>query len=196
VSFKTGAVRMIENGVPFVETGGFVERAVRAVGCLIEPEIGDTVLLYTGPDGTTYILSLLARGSDHPAELPFPRGMTVRVGGEGFTVEAPKVTVAARRTLSLFADEGSIVFGALKIRGISLDAAWGAVRVVARTVDSIAVRVVQKCRRLYRTVEEFEESRIGRLRCLVNGLLFFRSKDATVQAERTVKMNGERIHLG
>ncbi len=48
---ETGLVRMVENGIPFVVTGGLVRGSVRAAGCLIEPEIGDTVLRTPGRTG-------------------------------------------------------------------------------------------------------------------------------------------------
>ncbi len=193
---ETGLVRMVENGIPFVVTGGLVRGSVRAAGCLIEPEIGDTVLLYTGTDGTTYILSVLVRAGVGPAVLPLPDGASLRAGEAGIRIESPDVRIEAGKRLSVSAPAGDAVFGTLNVRGAALDTVWNSVRFAARTVDSAAVRIVQTCRRLYRTVEEFEESRIGRLRCLVSGLLFFRSKDASVTAERTVKVNGERIHLG
>ena len=195
-SLGTGCVRMVEHGVAFVETGGLVRGSVRAAGCLIEPEIGDTVLVYTEPDGTAYILSVLVRAGTGPAVLPLPDGASFRAGDGGFRIESPDVTVAAGKNISVSAPAGKAAFGTLSVRGAALDTVWNSVKSAARTVDSAAERVVQTCTRLYRTVEEFEESRIGRLRCLVSGLLFFRSKDASMDAERTVKINGEKIHLG
>ena len=45
-------------------------------------------------------------------------------------------------------------------------------------------------------VEDFEESKIGRLRLMVKGMFSVQSKDATIKAEKAVKVDGEKIYIG
>ncbi|MCE5248703.1 DUF3540 domain-containing protein [bacterium] len=179
---KTGAVRAVENRSYLIEAEGLLRRAVRAVGCLIEPEINDTVMICIDTGGTWYILSVLCRESAEPVTVPFEHGVSVRVDEGAFAVETPDMNVA--------------VGGKLSITGRTLVSCMDTVRLAARCVDTMADRLVQRISRCYRTVDEFEESRIGRLRLLVRGKFFLASKDTHIRAEEVVKVNGEKILLG
>ena len=54
------------------------ERCLRAESCLLEPEVGDTVLLCVGgAGGASYILSILTRLSSSGSTLTLPGGSSI-----------------------------------------------------------------------------------------------------------------------
>jgi len=199
----TAQVRAAEDHMFLVEIGGCLRKVERAAGCLIEPIVNDRVLVFDDPDGMCYIVAVLSRQSETPAIMSFGHGVSVTVGEGAFDVESPDVRFTAGKELSLSGDtlkirahEGEARIDNLSFLGLSLISCLETIRLTARTVDTAAERLVQRLKRCYRTVEEFEESKIGRLRCLIQKNFFLRSQNAAVMADEVVKVNGEKILLG
>ncbi|HUU30240.1 MAG TPA: DUF3540 domain-containing protein [archaeon] len=199
----TGEVRIAESPNFWVETGGSLSKACKAAGCVIEPETNDKVLLYIDPDGACYIISILLRNPQSPASMPFPDGLSIKIESGAFALESPDVLLASGGKLSLSgadlrikATDGDVAVEKMAFRGCELKSSCDTIRLAARNIETVAGRLIQKLRRSYRTVEEFEESKIGRLRCIVNGMFFLKSKSTTVLAEKAVKMDGQKILLG
>ena len=82
------------------------------------------------------------------------------------------------------------------IEGSTLCSKWDKIKTVANSIEATADRWIQKLIRSYRTVEEFEESKIGRLRYLVRELCSIKSKKTAITSEETTKINGSKIMLG
>ncbi|GGB45858.1 hypothetical protein GCM10011316_17460 [Roseibium aquae] len=77
--------------------------AAQAAGCLLQPDIGDTVLLYRAPH-EAYVLSVLTRGGDGKATLSVSGASHVALkAARQLDLAAPEVTVTARR-LSLISE--------------------------------------------------------------------------------------------
>lgn len=71
--------------------------AEQAAGCLLAPNINDTVLIYDGPDGA-FILSVLTRERAVPAVLSVPNADQVMLKSDvRLEVAAPDLVVNARR---------------------------------------------------------------------------------------------------
>ncbi|MHB9030715.1 MAG: DUF3540 domain-containing protein [Candidatus Latescibacterota bacterium] len=198
-----GTVRMAGDGLFVVETPGRLTQFRKAESCLIRPEIGDSVLVYRDSDEDGYILAVLVRAAESPATIGFERGVSLEAGAGAFAVEAPEIRLEADRRVSLTGGEfsveakkGVVAVETLAVRGRTLTAVWEQARTTVRYLDEICERVVQKVSRCYRTVAEFEESRLGRLRMLVGGRFSLRSKQASMIAEETVTIDGKQIHLG
>jgi hypothetical protein len=199
----TGTVRMAMEDSIVVELHGHLATVRLAASCLVRPEIGDTVLVFRIGDREGFILAVLVHVSDKPVTLGFEHGVTLETGVGAFVVEAPDVLLEAEHSISVVGTElavrtvrSDVAVKTLTIRGKKLTATWEQARTKIRYLDEVYERVVQKVNHCYRTVTEFEESRLGRLRMLVGGRFSLRSKQASVSAEETVKIDGETIHLG
>jgi len=82
---------------------GDTRHADQAAGCLLQPAIGDTVLVYDDPD-SAYILSVLKRGEAQPATLAVPGAGHVALKAEKqLEFSAPDMKMTARR-LSLITE--------------------------------------------------------------------------------------------
>jgi hypothetical protein len=173
-----------------------LSKADRSAGCLLEPEVGDLVLLLMTDDPADYVLHVLERGQkDEPARL---------------SVEAPELKLAAQtlnfsgqKSIKLTTEDfeanalrGRTRCGELAFEGGCLSARIGRVQTWARFVENTAERLIDRMQRCYRHVEEFEESNVGRFRLLVKDLFFLGSKNATLKADGQVKIDGDKIHLG
>jgi len=67
---------------------------------------------------------------------------------------------------------------------------------VAWAIETVCERFVARLERSYRLIRDFEETRSGRMRTIVTGLFHLAAGNANVQAEKRLKMNAEKIHLG
>ncbi len=63
-------------------------------------------------------------------------------------------------------------------------------------LETEAERVLDRFRRHYRRVADFEDSRIGRLHCWVKDAFSLRSKSTSIQSKGRVQIDGDRIELG
>ncbi|MDK2957169.1 MAG: hypothetical protein PWQ57_2665 [Desulfovibrionales bacterium] len=178
--------------------------AKRGECCLHDIAPGDTVLCHVQDSESAYIIGLLERGDpSRPAKLVLHAGVSLTAAQGELLLAADKVRLAGRESVNLAGPEVSVAAERHTIRttAVSLVAGLaefhlGAARGVSRVVDWTADRISQRCKRLYKNVEDFEESRVGRLRQLVRRTFTLRANQADIKAEDRVKIDGERIHLG
>ena len=133
----------------------------------------------------------------------FDKGVTVKINDGAFEVDTPDICITTDRRMSLSAgelkinaEEGEAAVDKLTFQGLHLTSSWNTIKLAARNIDTVAERLIQKFNRKYKTVKEFEENKIGRLRYLVKGMFFIKTKNTTVLAEKTVKIDGDKISLG
>jgi len=175
---------------------GVSSLALRAAGCLLQPEPGDTVLTVVAEDGTTYILNVLARTeSADTARISAP-GNLMLLKGEQISIEPRKALNISSPDFNLEACSATANTATLKLQGSSMESRFLKITTIARTIESVSDLLMQKTGRCYRRVQEFEEATIGRLRMLVDGLFSVSSKSASMKAEKRFKVDAEKIHLG
>lgn len=180
------------------------ERGLRAESCLLEPEIGDTVLLCTGTSGVApYVLAILTRASSGSATLTLPGGSSIVSDAGQLRLAARSVELAGAERVTLGAPrvEVSALVGEMRFARLSslietLDARLGALTLAATTVSTSVGRLVQKARDCFRFTENLDETRAGRLRLKVDGRYHLEAEHAAILAEGLVKIDGEKIDLG
>jgi len=181
LNLQTGKVKLIANRSYWVEVSQILHQASKAVGCVIEPQIGDTVLLFVESDDRNYILSVLSRETESPAAMIFDKGVSIKVPEGDLRIDVEQAVINIEKA---------------SITGSTLCSKWDEVKTAAKSIETSADRWIQKLIRSYRFVEEFEESKIGRLRYLVKELCSIRSKKTAITSEETVKIDGSKIMLG
>jgi hypothetical protein len=166
--------------------------AQRAAGCLLAPETGDEVLLVAGA-GNAFILSVLTRQED-----------TGRITLPGTsTIEGNEITLTGRRGVALEAPRISLtgLLGEASFSGLSLLSRWCDVRVeritsVAEIWNRTIGRLTERIRDSYRKIENTEQTKAGRIRTIVKERFSVASKNADLNAEEEVKLDGKKIHIG
>lgn len=184
------------------QSGRYV--AKKAVSCLIQPRKGARVLIVTDMSGECYILSVLEHGIDKKSSIQIDgdaelitkngrlqiaaqKGIDLATVGNiglvssGLKVHSNRAEVSISRLFYL----GSFVFGQI-----------GKIKVLASTMESAIKRLTQKIGCSYRTVEDLDQVKAGKLEYRAEKLMALRGKYSMFTAEEDVRIDGERIHLG
>jgi hypothetical protein len=187
-----------------VRTQEGVYAARQAVSCLLTPEIGDQVLVAVSDADDAYVLAILAREGQTSHRIELQREVQLRVRQGRLKVTSQEgLDLASARDIRTMSEEVNInaVKGRFSIhdglfQGGFLRARIGTIKWLADSVESMVARLTQRVKRLYRTVDEFEQVRAGRVDYLVEKLLSFRSRYTVLSSKEDVKVDGERIHIG
>jgi hypothetical protein len=193
------------DGADHADRGEYsVSRAVRAQSCLIEPECGDVVLVCCGvPQTASYIIAVLVRAAPCSASMVLPGGVALeteegalRVVGRSVALHASERIALQAACVDMDAIRGDVRFSRLNMSVQHVQAALGVVSSVAQQVTSTVGRLIQKARDSVRWVEGLDETRAGRMRVQVDERLRITARNASLLAEKQVKIDGEKIDLG
>lgn len=201
-----------------VDAGGGAFPVRRAVGCLLEPGLGDTVLVSAGglctmrsqtasngmndtqetPGG--YILQVLEHTGDRHV---LSTGGDLEVRGEGLRLVAHRDLdcVAAEGmhlvsdTLHLQARESSHQAEVLRVAAGEVQAHAGKANLVVRILDAAYDSVCERMKRQVVQVEETADVQVGRYRLVSRSLCAVKSMFLHLRGEGHTKVEGKQIHL-
>lgn len=151
-----------------------------------DPETRRTTLLVPGdlrlaaPDGAVELVAARPRNGNAQASLRLDRA--------GVQLNGARVGVLA--------GSADLIVGRLRYRGLSLHATLERSKLVVQKLETVAGRVIERARNVFRHVEELCQLRAGRVRTTATGSYQLRSQAAYLKAERHVKVNADKIHLG
>jgi hypothetical protein len=193
----------IDGALVVVESRAWGVRTLeRAPSCLLEPRVGDRVLVIQG-DGEGYVLGVLrTEGTtsrlrvDGDLELEAHGGSLRLNASQDVSVVGGRVVSMVGSALRLTAAQGEMFFEKLAYVGRELAGDVGAAKLVAGTLHSFVDRLQQHLKRSFRTVEESEQVLAGRLDYRAEAELELHAKHAFVRADELVKVTGEQIHMG
>lgn len=187
-----------------VHTDSAVYQARRSVSCLLEPLVGDKVLLVTDTEGGDYVLAVLERSADQLATLNLPGDTQINAQTGRLSLSARDgIAMASAREIAM--QSGSLKVEALKgevtVHELSLvGEAWRScvdrVKSVGKTFDSILERCHQRVSRSYRVVDEMDQVKAGQIDYQADSSLQLHAKYTLMTADELVKVDGEQIHLG
>jgi len=174
-----------------------------AVGCLLQPAVGDSVLVsLAGDEG--YILSVLERGQAQTAELrvagdlclSLPSGALSINVRDGVALDAgDALAVHAAQAVAHFCD-AQLGVGMLKITGECAENHWLERNDHTLRHNEQAVRHSAEYGDSRRQVQGHEELSAGSLRQQVDKDWSLRGETLDLFADVTVAVGGERIKLG
>jgi len=192
-----GIVQAEEEGGFSVQTAFGLVRGERAFGCVVQPQVADTVLLSIDEDGNCFILSVLRReDKKRRTELSFNGDVGLTVKDGDLTVSSEKKMAFASGKIAVHADKGEAVIGKFSFVGNVFKSQVKRIMVVANTVEHIFRRFTQRLQDSFRFVKDHEEVQTGNTRYLVEDTLTMHAKNANHMAEELVTINAEQIHLG
>ncbi|WP_250469825.1 MULTISPECIES: DUF3540 domain-containing protein [unclassified Caballeronia] len=199
---------------------GFIERALRAESCLLEPETGDLVLVCPAlpalaalPDAAgkaasmcvPYVLAVLTRAPSAmaTATLTLPGGARLNTADGELRVHAARIAldgsecVSARtRALSFESVTTELVTQQATTRIGVLDAGIGRMTMAAKSLVSTIGRLLQRSQESTRWVEGTDELRTGSARWRVEGHAHFHTRHTTMQSDEMTRIDGSKIELG
>lgn len=199
-----GIISKIDKGIYTVETRSGTYEVRQAVSCLITPQQNDKVLLVGDLSEGLYVLAVLEREAAQKQTISFQ-------GDVDFTVKKGCLTITSQEEMR-FASARNIDLASPELNVHSLKSEvhvhhlifsgnfWlGQVEKIRLTVtafDSFIERLTQRVKRSYRTIEEIDRLRAGRLDYLIDKVLSLRGKYSMLTAKEDVKIDAERIHMG
>ncbi|WP_437959710.1 DUF3540 domain-containing protein [Sorangium sp. So ce119] len=200
---EVGRVVRATDGAFLVASGAAEIEARRAVSCMVEPETDDVVLVSVLPGRGAYILAVLERqGSDVSVVLEgdlhvkLPGGRFVLGAAEGVTFASAKEVGVVAGEVKVNARLGSLFVESLSYLGTAVQVEIEKAKVKAAAFDASVERVVERVKRAYRFVEEFEQLRAERVDYVAKKNMSLRGENTLVTAEELVKLDGAQIHLG
>jgi hypothetical protein len=182
-------------------TGTF--KAARAKSCLVAPEVGDKVLCAVDDEGV-YITAVLAGqdgaattiAADGDLRLQARSGRVSVCGSAGVDLVSGGAVGVTGSAVHVRAKEGSVAVEELGFFGRLVQAEVAKVALVAQEVDSIVTRLSQRAKRVFRFVEEIDQTRAGTVDMRAQTLLGLRAENAVLSARVLAKVDGEQIHIG
>jgi len=94
------------------------------------------------------------------------------------------------------AGKGSVAVEQLGFFGKLVQAQVTKVALAAEEVDSTLTRLSQRAKRVFRFVEEIDQTRAGTVDMRAQNLVGIRGENAVISARVLAKIDGEQIHLG
>lgn len=174
-----------------------------ALGCLLQPALGDRVLVsLDGEEG--YILSVLERSQPQACELrvngdlrlSLPNGALSIETHDGLLLNAgPTLAVQAERSVVQFA-EASLSVGTLTVTGERADSHWIEHTIQAHRASEQATFHSAEYTDSWRKVEGHEEMEAGSVRQRVTRDWSVSGETLDLFADITVALDAERIKLG
>ena len=186
-------------------SAGRVVRAKRALACLVEPRVGDEVLVAGEvASGRHYVLAVLEREDTRQVDLSAPGDIGVKAPGGSVSVTArDDVRVGAgsairfvAQALGIDAAEAKIGLKAVAFVGGLVEAQASTLRVVAKAVDTVAERLSARVQRSYRFIQDIDMTRTRRCDYAAEETLHMRASDTIITAHTIVKVDGAQIQLG
>lgn len=179
-ALAVGTITASDGGRLTVAAGGISLEARRAVSCLIEPAVGDTVLLLADGRVGQRVLAVLDRDA--------ATALTLTAGdGRGLTIAAPDITLSADRRLSATAPETALVGQSLSVRVERASLVGRVVEATADTLKTVALTLM--------SVAERWTASAGTSTRLVHGTDTVQARDLVYQASETAVVRGTRASV-
>ena len=182
-SSDVAVVLDVDGGCLLLHTERGQRRAIRATSCLVQPVVGDEALVVTLTDGRLFVLAVLTREPRDEGDT----AVELRVDGP--------LRIAAT-SLDFDADKGTMRFGTLAVLASTVLAHADSARLAVKQVDSFCDRLSQTVKRCFRTVEETDQLRAGRVDYRTEKEMQLRAENVLASARKLVKVDGEQIHIG
>ncbi|WP_437616043.1 DUF3540 domain-containing protein [Sorangium sp. So ce834] len=177
--------------------------ARRAASCLLDPALGDEVLVAHHERGS-HVLAVLERDEDAPARLSAEGDLEIAAaagkvsvsGRDGVEVLTPGEAVIAAGAARVSAGRAEAVLGALSLLGDSVTAHVDRVKTVAQSVETVAERLVQRLDRAYRFIARSETVRAEYVEFEARSAFHVKAEATLVNSGGLTKIDGPQIHLG
>lgn len=181
-----------------------VPRLKRATSCLIEPQLGDVVLICDCGDGEVgYITAVLQSANENQGAVKLPGGVTMTSSINGLAIKAQQISLAGEQSVDLNAPHFELNAAAATVRvshwrswSESVESHMVRASLVATSLTSHIGTVISRIKSSWRKVEGLDESQAGRSRLLVDGQHKVEAEHVTVKAQGYVRIDGKKIDLG
>jgi len=178
--------------------------ATRAFSCVITPRVGDIVLFSFDAGQQCHILSIIERPGASDAHLDFPGDVTLGTRSGQLSIHSGQdINLVSRRGISqvaesytLAAKKALLSIDDITAVGSTLVSKIGHLRTIADKVETVATHWLQKLKHSFREVEGVDQLKTRDAIHTVENLHSLRTRQSVVLAEKDIRMDAERIHMG
>lgn len=185
------------------DSHGSTLRVRRAASCLLEPRLGDTVLVWGPNPAQAYIVAVI--------EQVDPAASRIGVDGDLTLVSrSGNVNVQAARDLTLTGTDVSLDGEMLKVNapharlalqdteflGVGVRATVASLRVVGRTCEVVMDRISHLAQHIFRLAERMEQARAGHIDYQADQTARVHARQTIVTGRDVVKVDADQIHMG
>jgi hypothetical protein len=176
--------------------------ARRAASCLIEPMLGDEVLVVHHERGS-HVLAVLERDESVPAtiatdgDLQLASTGRVTIGArEGVEVVTPKDMAVTAGAVRVRAEQADSEVGALRHLGDSVTLQIERMKTVAKTIETVADRWVSRLTHAYRFIARNDTTRAEYVDVHARAAFHVKAETTVVNSATLAKIDGSQIQLG
>ncbi len=194
------------------EPGGFsvktetgVVKLKRAASCLVDPEIGDLVLVSISDLGHGYVLAVLEKEPGAKTKIRFEADVDLSAPAGKVGINSKDgIDLASAKDVNVLATEVSVNAGKAEanlketyVRSGSVETSFGTVRVLADAIDTIVANFTQRAKQSLRVVEGLDHVRTGFMNYVAKKSMTLRGEEfSQLTSKKDVHIDGERINIG
>jgi len=187
-----------------VRTDRSIVQATRATSCLIEPQVGDLVLLAQAPEAQTFVVSVLQRhehaalviGSEGDIVIESKSGAVKLRGHEQIELTSAGTLGAVAPDVSLQTLRANLTAIETRFIGRALFATVENLRIVASSIESLAESVVERFASIIRQISGSEQVLARNFQYRAEEACSIHAKNTLLTAEDLVRIDSEQIHIG
>jgi Protein of unknown function (DUF3540) len=186
-SQSSGFVTEVGEGAFYVAHQNGRLKCLRAVGCLIEPKVGDLVMLFREDHEVSWIISVLVRKeSDQACVMSLPSNTMICAEKMGFTTSTFTIDSASVQVNS---DDTQFVGKLFFITAVTFKA-------VGQTFSAVADRITQYSHTYFRTTTGMDKTEAKQCEIRAKQMLRLKGDYALIEGDSLVKAKGSQIHFG
>ncbi|MDH6594320.1 hypothetical protein M2165_004209 [Variovorax sp. TBS-050B] len=178
------------------QAGGERWRCMRAASCLLQPGVGDTVLVAGPQRDHVYLIAVVTQADPAHAQLVVNGDLTLRTRQGGIAIEAGTRLALRSPELALQAQKAQVEIADMDYRGAEVRVTTLVARFVGRTLETVLDRLSVLARSTFRMTEEVEQVRAGQIDMQARETLRLHAKNTLVTSKAIVKVDAEQIHMG
>lgn len=179
-------------------------RARAAVSCLLQPRVGDTVLVSQAQCGSSgFVLAILERPDANNGQLALPGNNHIHLHPDGMTLQSGQLQLQGREQIELSSAAVNLtaVSASVKVKHWqgwfdTVESYAVSVSTTAKTLSSKFGRMMQRAAESFRQTDGLDEVRAGRVRVHVDGHHQTQAQHISSTAQGFVKIDGQKIDLG
>ena len=179
-------------------------RLKRAASCLIEPQLGDSVLIFdAGLENVSFITAVLVSSKEATSKICLPGGASLETNDQQLTINAENISINGNASVSLNAAliDVNAIAGTIKVShwqswSESIESHAVRANFAVKTLITHVNQAISRVRNSLRKVDELDETQAGRVRVSVEGHHQINAEHVTAQARGFVRIDGRKIDLG
>jgi hypothetical protein len=178
-----------------VSSGAMVSRARRALSCLLEPALGDSVACVIVAPQEVWILGVLQREEGTPHVLRCEPGTRIDAGSGTLTVCSDALRLEQRR-FELSADQAEVIVDEALVSGREHRWIGGVLQIIGSALNSTLDRVTHFSRQYLRTTEGIDRVQATYVEQQAAKVMRLGAENTLISGEKLVKARGGQIHFG